>query len=64
MYSIAAKANEVTAAGSNTNNFAPKRGYKLDDNTDKGGHGMSADVADGGSTDDFTQMQVGEEGTR
>eukprot|EP01043_Picozoa_sp_COSAG02_P011406 COSAG02_NODE_419_length_22613_cov_22.994492_20_plen_102_part_00 len=62
MYSIAAKANEVAAAGSGISSFTPKRGYKLVDSRAKGEDGQPIDVADEGSTDDFTQMEVGKAG--
>lgn len=58
--SVAAKSNEEATSG--TSRFAPKRGYKLVDSTERNEDGPSAGVADAGSTDDFTQMQVGEDG--
>ena len=59
--SIAAKANEAAAPGSGISSFAPKRGYKLVDSRAKEEDGP-IDVAGEGSTDDFTQMEVGKAG--
>lgn len=62
IYSIAAKANEAAAAGTGASTFAPKRGYKLVDSSAKREDGF--DVTDDGSTDNFTQMEVGKAGKR
>ena len=63
IYSIAARSNEAVAAGSGASSFAPKRGYKLVNSSTSGEDGLSNDVVSAGSTDDYTQMEVGKAGT-